>query len=275
MLEACCRCVNNGHPLAHSGLRRLCTQRGQSSVTCCARVRGPEFHACGLRPRAELAAGAAFLDALREASGALLIEGEPGIGKSTVWSAIVRSADAGSVRVLQSRPGRERGTALVCGACRPGRAGLRRDASPLAGAARARSRGDLAARRLGRAGGSSHDGHGCRRRAWRACAGATGPHRDRRRAVGGRGVVPGARVRGTTASFAGRAASDQAYRLRCDGATRSRRRDHTRTHRAAHRRSAVARVVAPRHRESPRSVVRPPRVGANRRRFRRKSVLCS
>ena len=64
----------------------------------------PSFtHAVFGRER-ELAAGTAFLDALREASGALLIEGEPGIGKSTVWSAIVRSADAGSVRVLQARP---------------------------------------------------------------------------------------------------------------------------------------------------------------------------
>ena len=52
----------------------------------------------------ELAAGAAFVDALRGGSGALLIEGEPGIGKSTVWSAIVRSAEAGAIRVLQARP---------------------------------------------------------------------------------------------------------------------------------------------------------------------------
>jgi predicted ATPase len=52
----------------------------------------------------ELAAGVAFLDALGAGSRALLIEGEPGIGKTTVWFEVVRLAEVRACRVLQARP---------------------------------------------------------------------------------------------------------------------------------------------------------------------------
>ena len=52
----------------------------------------------------ELAAGTAFLDALHGASRALLIEGDAGIGKTTVWLQLVRAAEARDLFVLQARP---------------------------------------------------------------------------------------------------------------------------------------------------------------------------
>jgi DNA-binding NarL/FixJ family response regulator len=53
---------------------------------------------------AELKALGAFLESVAHASGALVVEGEPGIGKSTVWNAAVeRAADRGFL-VLSCRP---------------------------------------------------------------------------------------------------------------------------------------------------------------------------
>ena len=46
----------------------------------------------------------AFLDSLQHGSGALLLEGEAGIGKSTVWFEAVRLAEDRGYRVLRARP---------------------------------------------------------------------------------------------------------------------------------------------------------------------------
>jgi ATP/maltotriose-dependent transcriptional regulator MalT len=53
---------------------------------------------------AELAAAQRFVEAIREGPGALVIEGEPGIGKTTVWRQAIREAEGASYRVLSSRP---------------------------------------------------------------------------------------------------------------------------------------------------------------------------
>jgi DNA-binding CsgD family transcriptional regulator len=52
----------------------------------------------------ELAAAAGFLDEVSGAPRALVLEGEPGIGKSTIWLAGVRHARERGLRVLASRP---------------------------------------------------------------------------------------------------------------------------------------------------------------------------
>jgi Predicted ATPase len=52
----------------------------------------------------ELAAVGAFLVAVPDEPRALLVEGEAGIGKTTVWLATVRAAGDRGFRVLQARP---------------------------------------------------------------------------------------------------------------------------------------------------------------------------
>ena len=52
----------------------------------------------------ELALVAGFLDGVASWPAALLVEGEAGIGKTTVWLEAVREAEARPFRVLQSRP---------------------------------------------------------------------------------------------------------------------------------------------------------------------------
>jgi DNA-binding NarL/FixJ family response regulator len=52
----------------------------------------------------ELAAVGAFLTAVPDGPRALLVEGEAGIGKTTVWLAAVRAAGDRGFRVLQARP---------------------------------------------------------------------------------------------------------------------------------------------------------------------------
>ena len=63
----------------------------------------PEIHGVFGRSR-ELGTVAAFLDGLRTGPSGLLLEGEAGIGKTTVWSAGVAGAAARSYLVLSSRP---------------------------------------------------------------------------------------------------------------------------------------------------------------------------
>jgi predicted ATPase len=46
----------------------------------------------------------AFLDAAPPGSAALVLEGEAGIGKSTLWSAGVTAASERGMRVLSARP---------------------------------------------------------------------------------------------------------------------------------------------------------------------------
>ena len=52
----------------------------------------------------EIAVVSAFLDSIPQGSPALLLEGEAGIGKSTVWFEAVRLAEARACRVLRARP---------------------------------------------------------------------------------------------------------------------------------------------------------------------------
>jgi DNA-binding CsgD family transcriptional regulator len=52
----------------------------------------------------ELGAIRRLLDRSRGSSGALVIDGEAGIGKTTLWAETVRTAQRDGVRVLQSRP---------------------------------------------------------------------------------------------------------------------------------------------------------------------------
>ena len=52
----------------------------------------------------ELEATAAFLDRLGDGPSALLFEGEPGAGKTTLWLDAIRQAEERGYRVLQARP---------------------------------------------------------------------------------------------------------------------------------------------------------------------------
>src|SRR5438046_2931978 len=62
----------------------------------------------------ELASLHAFIDQAGGSPGALVLEGEAGIGKSTLWLAGVEHARAQGLRVLSSRPAEaERGLAHV------------------------------------------------------------------------------------------------------------------------------------------------------------------
>ena len=63
----------------------------------------------------ELASVAAFLDEPRAAPGALLLEGEAGIGKSTLWLAAVEQARERGLRVLSSRPAEAERTLAYAG----------------------------------------------------------------------------------------------------------------------------------------------------------------
>jgi predicted ATPase len=58
---------------------------------------------------AELGAIEGFLDAVPEAPTALVIEGEAGIGKTTIWLEAVRQAEVRGFRVLQARPAESEG----------------------------------------------------------------------------------------------------------------------------------------------------------------------
>src|SRR5215210_291812 len=53
---------------------------------------------------AELVAVERFLDGVPTGPNALVIEGEAGIGKTTVWLAAVQAAEARGLRVLTARP---------------------------------------------------------------------------------------------------------------------------------------------------------------------------
>src|SRR5437016_2360535 len=53
---------------------------------------------------AELEAAERFLDGLAAGPAALVLEGEPGIGKTTVWREAVRGAEKRGFRVLVTRP---------------------------------------------------------------------------------------------------------------------------------------------------------------------------
>ena len=52
----------------------------------------------------ELSSLTAFLEAIESGSSAFVVEGEAGIGKTTVWQAGVRAAELARCRVLSCRP---------------------------------------------------------------------------------------------------------------------------------------------------------------------------
>jgi DNA-binding CsgD family transcriptional regulator len=94
------------------GRRYGCRGRGESGVSLCFGVSGligPELpvriervdEATIVGRGVELGELRSFLTAR---SGALLVEGEPGIGKTTIWRAAVAAAAADGYRVLASRP---------------------------------------------------------------------------------------------------------------------------------------------------------------------------
>jgi DNA-binding CsgD family transcriptional regulator len=53
---------------------------------------------------AEIAAGERFLDAILDSTHALVLEGEPGIGKTTIWRETARRAGERGYRVVTARP---------------------------------------------------------------------------------------------------------------------------------------------------------------------------
>ena len=53
---------------------------------------------------AELSTVDAFLTEARSGSSALVLEGEPGIGKTTLWKEAAQRAEAGGFTLLTSRP---------------------------------------------------------------------------------------------------------------------------------------------------------------------------
>ena len=52
----------------------------------------------------ELALGTSFVAHAAESFGALVFEGEPGVGKTTVWEQVVLEAEKAGFRVLRCRP---------------------------------------------------------------------------------------------------------------------------------------------------------------------------
>jgi len=65
---------------------------------------GTSHQAAVIGREREIAVVSAFLDSMPSGPWALLIEGEAGIGKSTVWFESVRLAEARGYRVLRARP---------------------------------------------------------------------------------------------------------------------------------------------------------------------------
>src|SRR5439155_13588711 len=53
---------------------------------------------------AELRAADAFLDDRSDGLAILIVEGEAGIGKTTIWSEVLRRAEASGAVILESRP---------------------------------------------------------------------------------------------------------------------------------------------------------------------------
>jgi hypothetical protein len=66
--------------------------------------RGPATGGAVFGREAELASGDAFLAAAAERFAVMDVEGEAGIGKTTVWREVVRRAERRGFRVLAARP---------------------------------------------------------------------------------------------------------------------------------------------------------------------------
>src|SRR5688500_1864717 len=66
--------------------------------------RGSAVESAIVGREAELVAVERFLDDVPTGPVALVIEGEAGIGKTTVWLAALRAAESRALRVLRARP---------------------------------------------------------------------------------------------------------------------------------------------------------------------------
>ena len=95
----------------------------------------------------ELATVRALIDGAHARAAALVLEGEAGIGKSTLWLAGVEHARERGLRVLLVAAGRGGARPRPCGAGRSARGRARRRAAGAGGAEAARARGRAAARR--------------------------------------------------------------------------------------------------------------------------------
>ena len=171
---------------------------------------------------AELEAVERFLDGVPSGPLALVVEGEAGIGKTTLWLEAVRAAEDRAYRVLQVRPAQSEAELSYVALADLARRGVRLDARVPARAAGAGARDRLAARRAERTGRSADDGDRAgrrpdgahRRRAARPC--------DRRRPVARCGLGSGARVRRAPAPASRGAARDTACRRFQRGSARPR-----------------------------------------------------
>ena len=172
----------------------------------------------------ELAAVAAFLDRGAGGLAALVVEGEAGIGKSTVWEAGVEAAASRGWLVRTSRPARsEQGLTLGGLTDLFGDVGdetLGRTPRAATPGARSRAAADRSHRASRRTSGP------CRSRSRGCCEllsrGSAGPDRDRRRPVARREHRRDPRLRAAAARRpAGRAARDGADRRRDAGVGRA------------------------------------------------------
>ena len=169
------------------------------------RTRGVGDRPALLEREQEVAAIGAFVEEAALGPSALVVEGEPGIGKTELWNAGVAQARAPRPARARVAAGGSRDAALVRGAARPARRRLRRRRWRAARAAAARARGGAALRggRRGRP-GRAHDRGRDARRAAVARRRRAAARRDRRRAVDRRRL--GGRARLSRSAGSGRAA---------------------------------------------------------------------
>ena len=225
----------------------------------------------------ELGAVAAFLDRGAGRLAALVVEGEAGIGKSTVWEAALEAAASRGWLVRTSRPARsEQGLTLG------GLTDLFGDVDDETLArlpAPQRQALGVALLRIeatARVAGSAHPVRRGRRPAETPRRGSAGPDRDRRCPVARREHRRDPRLRAAAARRpAGRAARDRAHRRRDAGIGRAPGRRPagpagTRRARADAPRGAPSAVPGP-----ARAVVPTPRAGADRGGVGRQPALCA
>ena len=144
---------------------------------------------------AELSAVERFLDNVPTGPVALVIEGEAGIGKTTVFVEGLRAAEARRFRVLQARPAESEAKLSYAALADLVGRGFDDTRGALPAVQERALAAALFARRGGRSAESPHDGNGARRRRRgdrrrRAC-----PPGDRRRAVARPGLGGGAVLR--------------------------------------------------------------------------------
>jgi hypothetical protein len=111
----------------------------------------------------EVAALTAFLDSIPSGPRALLLEGEPGIGKTTLWREAVRHAGHRGYRVLQARPAESEARLSFAALADIVGAAFDETGGRLPAPQEARSRGGAPAQVGGRAGGRADHRHGAGR----------------------------------------------------------------------------------------------------------------